>query len=64
MNPQHYIKIPITNPEQLIYMQQALLEAIYLLSQVEETNKQSALNSIYWLSQITQESLAKTYKNN
>jgi len=57
MKPPIFIKIRVHHIEQLPHMQSALLEAIHLLTQVENDQVYSAQNSIYWLSQIAQESI-------
>ncbi len=51
---QSYIKVPISDLNDLIYMQESLLEGLQLLSQLEERHyKGEQMGSImYWLSKI------------
>lgn len=51
---QHYIKLPISNLNELAYMQESLLENILLLTQLEKRHyKNEQLQSvIYWLCKL------------
>ncbi|WP_299550639.1 hypothetical protein [Seonamhaeicola sp.] len=51
---QHYIKLPVTDFNQLAYMQESLLEGILLLTQLEERHyKREQLQSVmYWLCKL------------
>ncbi len=48
----HYLKLPIDDLNELAYMQEALLAAIAMLTQVEDVYKKEVENSIYWLCKI------------
>ncbi len=49
-----YIKIPITDPCELGFMQQTLLDNLYLLSQLDDKIEydRSFKDNVYWLSKI------------
>ena len=47
-----YIKLPIDNLSDLAYMQEALLNAIMMLTQTEDEHRMEAENSMYWLCRI------------
>ncbi len=51
---QSYIRIPISDLNELLYMQESLLEGIQLLSQLEQRHYKSEQmqSMIYWLSKI------------
>ena len=49
---QNYVKIPLSDLEDLAYMQASLLEAIAMLTQIEDKDKKELENSIYWISKI------------
>ncbi|GAA3553894.1 hypothetical protein [Snuella lapsa] len=51
---QHYIKLPISNLNELAYMHESLLENILLLTQLEKRHyKREQLQSVmYWLCKI------------
>ncbi|OEJ99384.1 hypothetical protein A8C32_09495 [Flavivirga aquatica] len=51
---QNYIKLPITDLSELIYMQESLLENIVLLTQLEKRHYKSEQlqSAIYWLCKI------------
>ena len=49
---ENYIKLPIVDLSELAYMQEALLNAIMMLTQIEDGNRKESENSIYWLCKI------------
>lgn len=51
---QHYIKLPISNLNELAYMQESLLDSILLLTQLEKRHyKNEQMQSVvYWLCKI------------
>ena len=49
---ENYLKLPVADASELAYMQEALLQAIQLLTQTEGKHKKESQNSIYWLSKI------------
>lgn len=51
---QNYIKLPITDFNQLAYMQESLLEGILLLTQLEESHyeKEQLKSLMYWLCKL------------
>ena len=48
----NYIKLPIADLRELGYMQQALIQGIQMLTQIEDAHKKESENSIYWLCKI------------
>ena len=50
----HYIKLPISDLNELAYMQESLLDGISLLTQLEPRhyNNEQLQSTIYWLSKI------------
>jgi hypothetical protein len=49
---ENYIKLPIADLGELGHMQQALLNGIMMLTQIEDEHRKEAENSIYWLCKI------------
>ena len=51
---QHYIKLPISDLNELIYMQESLLENILLLTQLEKRHykNEQIQSTIYWLCKL------------
>lgn len=47
-----YIKVPLLDLSDLGYMQQALIHAVQMLSQVEAQHRIASENSVYWLCKI------------
>ena len=48
----NYIKLPIADLSELGYMQQALVQGIQMLTQIEDIHKKESENTIYWLCKI------------
>jgi hypothetical protein len=53
---QQFIKLPIVDVFELSYMQQALIKAIKLLTELEDELAMEVKVSIYWLSRIVLDS--------
>ncbi|WP_103072699.1 hypothetical protein [Aquimarina sediminis] len=55
---QNYIKIPITRPDEFLYMKNSLLENLYLLSQLDDNYEYNRgfKDAVYWISKILLES--------
>ncbi len=51
---QSCIKIPITRPDEFIYMKNSLLENLYLLSQLDDNyeHNRGFKDAVYWISKI------------
>lgn len=47
-----YIKLPVTDLGELGQMQQALLNGIAMLTQLDDDQRKEAENSMYWLCKI------------
>lgn len=48
----NYIKLSIADLSELGYMQQALLNGVAMLTQLEDDQRKEAENTIYWLCKI------------
>ena len=53
-SPKTYIKIPITELGELRFMQNTLLENLYLLSQLDDNDQtdRKVKDNMYWISKI------------
>ncbi|PKV53010.1 hypothetical protein ATE84_5151 [Aquimarina sp. MAR_2010_214] len=51
---QNCIKIPITRPDEFLYMKNSLLENLYLLSQLDDNyeHNRGFKDAVYWISKI------------
>jgi hypothetical protein len=55
---QNCINIPVTRPDEFIYMKNSLLETLYLLSQLDDNyeHHRGFKDAVYWISKILLES--------